>query len=76
MLTNIGAEQAEIVDVVSGKTVLTVPVSSQKIDANSGDSISTIIFDQLDTPGEYYVQIPEIGRSYSFKIGNDVYEST
>ena len=33
-------------------------------------------FTDLRTPGNYYIEAPVIGRSYSFSIGNQVYDET
>ena len=39
----------------------------------SGEMVYEADFTALETAGDYYVYVPTIGRSFSFKIGDDVY---
>ena len=48
---------------------LTTPVA----DADSGDRVQTADFSKLAAGGRYYLDIPGVGRSWSFAIGPDVY---
>ncbi|MFA6415972.1 MAG: glycoside hydrolase family 9 protein [Candidatus Paceibacterota bacterium] len=41
----------------------------------SGEDVWKLNFETFQTPGDYYVYVPGIGRSYTFKIANDVYDS-
>ncbi len=43
-------------------------------DADSTDSIRTADFSRLTAAGEYYLEIPGVGRSWSFQIGPDVFQ--
>jgi endoglucanase len=42
-------------------------------DADSGDRVQAADFSKLDASGKYYVEVPGVGRSWSFAIGPDVY---
>jgi len=42
-------------------------------DANSGDRVRAADFSAFSTPGRYYLEVPEAGRSYAFDIGQNVY---
>ncbi len=48
---------------------LTAPVA----DADSGDRVQTADFSKLAATGRYYLDVPGVGRSWSFAIGPDVY---
>lgn len=39
----------------------------------TGEDLCVLDFSALKTPGEYAVYIPELGSSWPFRIGNDVY---
>ncbi len=64
----------------SGKTVFSAPL--QKATENdieayrplSGEEVWTLDFSSLQTPGRYYVQVPSMGRSYTFEIGTSIYK--
>jgi endoglucanase len=45
-------------------------------DANSGDQVQAADFSSLRKPGTYYIEIPGMGRSWSFAIGENVFEHT
>ena len=48
---------------------LTEPVS----DPDSGDLIQEMDFTKLEKPGQYYLEVPGVGRSWNFGIGADVF---
>jgi endoglucanase len=47
-----------------------------EVDANSGDQVQAADFSSFRKAGTYYVEIPGVGRSWKFSIGNDVFEHT
>lgn len=53
--------------VYAGK--LTAPVQ----DADSGDLVQSADFSKLAASGNYYLEVPGVGRSWPFAIGADVY---
>ena len=53
---------------------LTADLAAPIADA-SGDMVAIGDFSALDDPGSYYVDVPGVGRSAVFPIGDDVYET-
>jgi endoglucanase len=56
-----------------GSVALTGTASAAKTDPDTSQSIVTADFTSVTEPGMYYVDVPGVGRSVSFPIGNDVY---
>ena len=48
-------------------------LSAPAADADSGDRVQTADFSKLAATGRYYLDVPGVGRSWSFAIGPDVY---
>ena len=48
-------------------------LSAPIADADSGDRVQTADFSKLAATGRYYLDIPGVGRSWTFAIGPDVY---
>ena len=46
------------------------------LDADSGDSVQLADFTKLRQPGTYYLDVPGVGRSWTFSIGRDVFLRT
>jgi endoglucanase len=42
-------------------------------DADTSDRIQTADFSQFKTDGRFYIEVPGVGRSWSFSIGSSVY---
>ena len=42
-------------------------------DPNTGDDIQAADFSMLQSPGRYYIDVPEVGRSWNFSIAPNVY---
>ena len=63
----------EIVDKKTGKTVLTGILPEAELnDHLSGESVHTISFDELKTPGTYFIRIPDTGFSSSARSPRDI----
>lgn len=63
----------EIVDKTSGKTVLTGKLSAAELNEHlSGESVHIIHFDELQTPGTYFIRIPDAGLSASVRAPRDI----
>ena len=63
----------EIVDKQTGKTVLTGTISpAEQNEHLSGESVHIIQFDELKTPGTYYIRVPETGFSADARSPLDV----
>jgi len=45
-------------------------------DANSGDTLQAADFSNFQQPGIYYLEVPGIGRSWTFSVGEDVFSHT
>jgi len=48
-------------------------LSAAEHDANTGDTIQAADFSGLREPGRYYVEVPDVGRSWNFDIDPNVY---
>ncbi len=57
-------------------TIFQGKLSAGAPDANSGDTLQAADFSNLQQPGIYYLEIPGIGRSWTFSIGEDVFSRT
>ena len=57
-----------------GKTVLTVVAGPPRLDPDSGDTLRSVEFSALKTPGEYVLDAPGLGESYPFRIGADAFK--
>jgi len=42
-------------------------------DADSGDAIQTADFSRLEKSGKYFLEVPGVGRSWTFTIGEGIY---
>ena len=60
----------DVVDTKTGKAVLTKKLSDEVSDESSGDSVCYADFSELTAIGKYYISVPELGKSYEFKIGD------
>jgi endoglucanase len=56
-----------------GSAVFKGDLSASVMDANSGDSIQRADFSVFTKPGEYYIDVDGLGRSWNFRVGPDVY---
>ena len=46
------------------------------VDPDTGDLVQTADFSALNQPGDYYIEVPGVGRSAAFRIAPDVYVRT
>jgi endoglucanase len=56
-----------------GKTVFRGTLGEPAEDANSGDRVQIADFSAFRQNGRFYIDVPEVGRSYTFGIKPDVY---
>jgi endoglucanase len=56
-----------------GVRVLESRLSDPAADADSGDRVQTADLSSLDRPGQYVLDVPGVGRSFAFAIGDDVF---
>jgi endoglucanase len=59
-----------------GTVVLNGKLSAAVSDADSGDRVQLADFSSLREPGKYYLEVPGVGRSWTFSIGPDVFSRT
>ena len=57
----------------SSTVVFRARLSAPVADADSGDRIQTADFSRFTTEGRFYLEVPGVGRSWSFSIGRSVY---
>ena len=63
-----------VIDAESSNCVYTGHLVSQGYNQVLDEYNSYGDFTDLQTPGEYYIEAPVLGRSYSFSIGDQVYD--
>jgi endoglucanase len=51
-------------------------LSPPATDPLSGDTVQAADFSRLHQAGTYYVQVPEVGKSWTFAVGANVFERT
>jgi len=56
-----------------GSVVFQGKLSPAIQDADSGDSVQAADLSALETPGRYFIEVPGVGRSWTFTIGHSVY---
>ena len=59
-----------------GSVVLREKAGEPVSDADSGDRVQALDFTAVRNPGRYYLELPGVGRSWTFDIGPDVYART
>lgn len=57
-------------------TVFKGELGPANTDADTGDSVQVADFSKLREPGTYYLDVPEVGRSWTFSIRRDVFSRT
>lgn len=60
----------EVIEVATNKVVLTKDLTGKVKDEASGDSVCYADFTEFAVPGQYFISIPKLGKSYEFKIGD------
>jgi len=75
-LVSAPAQTFEVRRESDNRTVFQEKLSGGAPDANSGDTLQSADFSSLQQPGRYYLEVPGVGRSWTFSIGEDVYSRT
>lgn len=68
-------EEFHVVDVQTGTIVYTGQVEQKGYHSAVGEYTGYGEFSELTAQGEYYIECSTIGRSYSFQIGEHVYDA-
>lgn len=63
-----------VIDAESGDTVYTGSLEKKGYDSERGEYNSYGDFSQLQREGNYYIEAPVLGKSYTFSIGTQVYD--
>jgi endoglucanase len=58
------------------KTVFKGELGAPMPDPDTGDSVRLADFSKLRQPGTYYLEVPGVGRSWTFAIGRDAFSRT
>lgn len=75
-LVSAPAKTFEVRNSDDGKVVFQGSIGPARFDADSGDTVEAADFSELRKPGEYYIDIPGVGRSWDFRVGQNVFERT
>ena len=70
------ASSFEVKNAADNETVFKGELSQASQDADTGDSVQVADFSKLKKSGTYYVDVPGVGRSWTFAIGPDVFART
>ncbi len=60
-----------VINTATGQVVLTKPLSGKFSDESTGETVCYADFSELSSIGAYYINVPELGNSYEFKIGDN-----
>ncbi len=63
-----------IVDKDTNKVVFTGEIEEEGYNEDRGEYINYGDFSEFTIAGSYYIEAPILGRSYSFEIGDDIYD--
>jgi endoglucanase len=56
--------------------VASIPTGAVSFDSDTGDNVRAIDLTEVSKPGRYYVDVPGVGSSFDFSVGNDVFTRT
>jgi endoglucanase len=75
-LVSVPASTFEVRRSSNGVVVFQGKLSPPEADASTGDKVQAADFSVLRHEGTYFVQVPGVGRSWTFAIGPNVFERT
>ena len=75
-MMEISPNSYEVKDKITKQTVFTGTPLFRGYDPLSGEKVYECNFAAFETPGNYYLHVPGIGRSYNFNIADNVYDTT
>jgi len=70
------AQTFEVKRANDNATVFQGKLSASVTDADTGDTVEAANFSSFSEPGAYYLNVPGVGRSWTFSIGPDVFART
>ncbi len=65
----------KLVDIQTNRAVCSGQLSEPFTDEDTGDTVRTADFSNWTRPGTYVIVVPGVGRSYSFRIADDAYDT-
>ena len=75
-LVSTAAKNFEIRRSSDGRVVFRGAFGPSVFDPLTGDTVQAADFSGLRRAGSYYVEVPGLGRSWTFAVGRDIYERT
>ena len=75
-MVSASAQTFEVKRVGDNVTAFQGKLSARTMDAGSGDQVEAADFSRLRQPGTYYLDVPGVGRSWTFSIGPGVFSRT
>jgi endoglucanase len=72
--TYVGDSTSFRVKTLDGRVVLEGEASGEIRTRDTGEKVRHADFSELRDPGEYYLEVPGVGRSPEFRIASDVFE--
>ena len=73
-LVSVPAKTFEIRRFGDGRVVFQGKMGPAQFDPDSGDTVEAADFSELHQAGEYYLQVPGVGRSWDFRVDGSVFE--
>ncbi len=73
-LVSVPAKTFEIRRFGDGRVVFQGKMEPAQFDPDSGDTVEAADFSELHQAGEYYLQVPGVGRSWDFHVDGSVFE--
>jgi endoglucanase len=72
-LVSAPAQTFQVKRSIDNAVMLEGNLSARVADANSGDQVQIADFSALRTSGTYYLEVPGVGRSWTFSVGLEVF---
>jgi endoglucanase len=73
LVSDANATTFQVVDVASSQSVFSAELGQATRDVDTGQVLRRADFSSVARPGTYSLQVPGLGRSPEFRIGDDVY---
>ena len=70
------AKTFEIKRSSDGQTMFQGSLGPAQLDPDSGDTVEAADFSSLQQAGQYYINVPGVGRSWDFQVSDNVFERT
>jgi endoglucanase len=72
-----GESQGQVVvrESDSHEVVASLKVGDLLFDSDTGENVRNVDLTEVSKPGRYYVDVPGVGRSFDFNVGEDVFVS-